>query len=115
MKDYLSIGSVPSEENCAQVGQNDYSNQANIECRAFANQLARQFGKPPGNAVLVKKSNPHDFGCYYEINVRFNDESEEETDYAFKLENEMPAKWDREAITELRLANYFLMGEIDYR
>ena len=104
MKDYLNIGSSPHGEDCAQVGSSDYPQKSRLECQAFKNQLLRIFGTPPGGASLVIKSFPHDFGQYREVCVVYDDESEEETDYAFKLESEGPENWDEKAKEELHVA-----------
>jgi len=102
VRDYLNISCSPADEDCAQVGQPNYEEQSKKECQAFKNQLLRQFGPPPGNARVAVKSFPHDFGYYREVVVYFDDNNEEECDYAFKLENKMPLNWDEEAQRELR-------------
>jgi hypothetical protein len=101
--DYLSIGATPAEETCAQVGKEGYSEQSQKECRAFVNQLVRQFGQPPEGARITVKSFPHDFGSYREVCVVYNDNIEEAIEYAFKIEAESPANWDEEAKKELGL------------
>jgi hypothetical protein len=101
--DYLTIGSSPAEENCAQVGKDGYSEQSQKECRAFVNQLTRQFGTPPEGARFAVKSFPHDFGSYKEVCVVYNDNIEEAIEFAYKVERESPAQWDDEARKELGL------------
>lgn len=105
MKDYINIGCSPAEEDCAQVGQHDYHEQARKQCIAFRNQLRRQFGPEPEGARLVIKSFPHDFGSYMEVVCEYEETFEEEespsVDYAFKLESDMPLEWDMEARKEL--------------
>lgn len=103
-RELMNISCVPAEEECQGVGTPTYDPvMARKECEAFRNQLRRMFGEPPGSARLVIKSFPHDFGSYSEVCVSYDDQSEEETDYAFKLEAEMPGKWDDEARKELGL------------
>jgi hypothetical protein len=101
MIDYVEIGSTPAEEDCEQLGPNYDPEQARLECRTFIGQLRRQFGEEPAGARLVVKSNPHDFGTYLEVAVKFSDENEEAAEYAFKLESESPAQWDDAALIEL--------------
>jgi hypothetical protein len=102
-RDYLNIGSVPADEDCQQTGMPSYNaTMARAECRAFLNQLIRQFGREPGSARLAIKSFPHDFGTYSEVVCYFDDSDSEGMDYAFKLEGEMPEKWDSEAMAELK-------------
>lgn len=103
--DYLTIGSSPAEEECAQVGQDNYSEQSQKECRAFVNQLTRQFGEPPFGARFAIKSFPHDFGSYKEVCVVYSDTVEEAIEFAFKVENESPAQWDEKAREELGLVS----------
>ena len=100
-RDYLVIGSVPAAEDCAQVGTPNYKSQAIKECRAFIEQLRRQFGPEPVGARLERKEFPHDFGSYDEVVVWYDEDNQEAIDYAFKLEAEMPEKWDSQAMLQL--------------
>lgn len=103
MLDSMNIGASPVEEDCAQVGSNDYYERSRKECRAFAGQLLRQFGEPPPLARLTVKRFPHNFGEYREVCVVFDDEDKEGLEYALKLERNTPMKWDAEARKELGL------------
>lgn len=95
MRDYLSIGSAPCDEECAQVGSPDYSTQARIECRAYMEQLRRLYPEPQGGYFKLK-SFPHDFGSYYEVVAVYDDEDEEATEWALGAEYGAE-KWDAEA------------------
>jgi hypothetical protein len=101
VKDYLSIGSSPSDETCAQVGADNYPEQSRKECRAFLHQLERAFPNPPDGCYLAVKSFEHDFGTYREVVCYFDDESEESRHYAFNMENNTPENWDAAAIEEM--------------
>lgn len=105
----LTIGSVPCDESCAQVGQENYAKQARIECRALINQLERTFPYtgPDGTAWLFIKSNPHDFGTYYEVEVKYDTECEAACDWAFLLEASLPERWDEQALQELATHGIF--------
>jgi hypothetical protein len=70
------------------------------QAQAFGAQLLRQF-PPPGDAYISIKSNPHDFGSYLSLKLNFDDESEEETEWAYKIEGGTPEFWDEEARTFL--------------
>ena len=96
-RDYITIGSSPAGEDCAQVGSDNYAARARRECNVFIKQLRRQFGEEKGSARLAVKGFPHDFGTYYEVVCFYNDEDETGTDYAFKLEGAPPETWDDEA------------------
>jgi len=100
MRDYITLGPVPCEEKCEQVGPNcDYS-QMTKECRVYINQLKRQSPK----AELRIKSFPHDFGTYKEVAVFYDDQNEESVQIAYDLEASLPENWDEEAIRELNLS-----------
>ena len=101
MIDYISIGSSPSDESCAQVGSDDYDAQSRKECIAFQGQLRRHFDSEPKSARLSIKSFPHDFGTYREVVCYYDDDDDIGRDYAYKLESESPARWDKIAKEEL--------------
>ena len=94
MRDYLTFGSSPVEEDCVQVGAPDYYEKYRDECNRYRQLLLNRFGNPPGSAKLIIKAFEHDFGTYYEVCIAFNDENEEETNYAYMLENNIPARWE---------------------
>jgi len=102
-QDYISISSTPYDEDTAQVGEDNYMAKSRKECRAFAHQLLRQFGNPPHGAKLSIKHFPHDAGTYMEVAVIFDDENEIATNYAYSVDNDIPAHWDDEAKKELGL------------
>jgi hypothetical protein len=102
MRDYISIGSSPSSEECAQVGSDDYDSISRIECRAFVHQLERLFPNLPTGAYLSTKSFPHDFGTYKEVVCYFDDDDEESQKYAYNIESNTPEYWDEEAKQELK-------------
>ena len=92
MADTLSIGATPHEEDCA---LRDARQLARVECKLFRDQIRRAYGPEPDGAQLYITSNPHDFGTYYEVNVRYTNEAGEE--YAYKVEADPDNKlshWD---------------------
>lgn len=94
MRDYLNIGPAPAEEDCAQVGHDDYIPRARRECTAFIDQIRRTVGQPPEGAFLQSKRFPHDLGSYLEVVVVYDDDKEEAVEYAFRCESEAPSRWD---------------------
>lgn len=94
MRDYLSIGSTPCDEPCAQVGAEDYYARSMKECKAFIDLIRRKLGPEPNNARLAVKAFPHDFGTYHEVVCYYDDEDEKATEYAFKCEDDAPSKWE---------------------
>lgn len=106
MRDWLEIGASPADEDCAQIGSDDYPEKSRLECRVFANQLRRVFGDPPSGAEIGVKAFRHDFGTYREVVVFFDDAKSEEEEnpgfeYAINVENNTPEKWDILALKEL--------------
>jgi len=106
MRDSLSLGPTPSGETCQQVGSDSYSPRKAVnECREYIAQLTRIFGTPPGTADFCITSNTHDFGTYRDVAVRYDDNSEEESDFAFKVEANCPELWDDIAKANLAKLN----------
>lgn len=89
MREYLELGSAPYEETCAQVGQPDYQEKAQIECKRYKEQLQKQFPE----AILGIKSFSHDFGSYLEVVVYYNENNVREINMAFRIEANLPAQW----------------------
>lgn len=101
MQDCLDLGSSPSQEDCAQVGREDYHPRARRECRAYVHQLRRMFGEEPDGARLSVKSNPHDFGSYLSVVCYFDADNKTAVDYAYCCAAKGPQEWDEAARREL--------------
>ena len=91
MRDFFTIGPTPREESCAYVGEPDYAENAQAECRRFVKLLRQTFGPEPDGAQLRTKSFPHDFGTYYEVVCHFNSDMPASIEYAMRCESEAPA------------------------
>jgi hypothetical protein len=92
--DYLSLGPVPAEEDCAQVGTPDYYSRARVECRRHVVLLRRTFGREPEGARFRITSNPHDFGDYLDVVVEYDSRVPGALEYALRVEREGPATWE---------------------
>lgn len=103
MRDELYLGPVPLEEDCSQVGTPGYIEKSRIECKAYINQLRRQFGEPPMGGGLKIKSCPHDFGTYHEVVAIFDDNFPDSVGWAFEVEDALPSRWDEIALTDLTI------------
>lgn len=114
--DYLTLGSTPCAEPCAQVGKENYHDRSRIESRVYLHQLERVVAKTAGISMdsdefitkyetftLRVKSFPHDFGSYKEVCIEFNDEASAKL--ACELEDSLPENWDAEALKELAELN----------
>jgi hypothetical protein len=109
MRTELELGATPCDEDCAQVGADDYSTRATAECRAYINQLYRVLAekgytpdKIPQGFRLRVKANRHDLGTYHEVVASFEDD-EESWGIALFLDQNSPASWDDAAKAELNL------------
>jgi hypothetical protein len=106
MRDTIEIGAAPYNEDCAQVGRDDYGPRSLVETRAYKAQLTRLVlahldGKPmPASFGIRVKSNVHDFGSYREVAVSFDDNDGEAVDLAYWLDSNAPGHWDDEALAE---------------
>ena len=109
MREYLEIGSAPHDEDCAQVGTEDYAKRAKRECSLFAQQILKHYGEPEYGYLTVK-GHAHDFGTYYEVRACYDDEDEESTKWVFDIEGDVKgvlATWD----AEFHPINDVLQGE----
>lgn len=102
MQDSMSFDTTPVCENCVQVPYQDGGVEARKEAVAFINQLKRQFGEQFGVRMVIK-SNPHDFGNYFSVEMIWDDQDEEAENYVYNIESHLPEYWDEEARKELGL------------
>ena len=91
--EYLSIGSAPTNERCAQIGHEDFAFKAWAECRVYKDQLRRVYGEP-ANGYFAIKSFEHEFGRYYEVIARFDVNDEEAVNWAYSAEAGL-STWDQ--------------------
>lgn len=101
MRENFYLGTTPYEESCEQVGPGYNVSKAHKEAKTFIAQLIRQFGEPVATAQFRILNCPHDFGTYKEVVINFDVNNEEESNYAFEVENNLPKDWDEESKTEL--------------
>jgi len=93
MRDYLTIGSTPPEEECAQVGSDGYRKRAIAEINRYRELILKTCGEPPAGAELKAMWNPHDFGEYVELVVEYDDGDPKGLEYAFHVESHGPSNW----------------------
>jgi len=108
MLDYMDIGGEPAAEECfpfTEVGHEQFNAAKSKKvCRIFIEQIRRQLGDEPFGASLRVKTFHHEHGDYHEVVCYYNDNDADAADYAMKCQNEMPQKWDEEALKELEKA-----------
>jgi len=99
----ITIGSAPPEEQCAQLGEDNYPVRARAECRRFISQLRRVAAAANidlGALTLHVKGFSHDFGTYYEVVAQFDEGDEVSSTAAYWLEANTPETWDDEALLD---------------
>lgn len=92
-RDRVELGPTPSDEDCAQVGTDNYRERAFEECRKYIALIRQKMGTEPRGARLKITSNPHDFGTYYEVVCEYDDQFPRSVDYAFACESDGPQTW----------------------
>lgn len=90
--DYITLGPTPPDEDCSQVGSENYSAESTKECKRFAILLLRAF-PPPLNAHMRVRIFPHDFGSYREVVVCYDENDQASSEYAFNLDQSIPSTW----------------------
>lgn len=109
MQHHISLGSTPPEEACAQVGADNYYEQAKKECNAYKAQLMRlvvkEFGVLPDDTTfrLRVRGQEHDYGTYYEVFAFFSEYDAKASEMAFWLDANIPGQWDEQAKKDLGL------------
>jgi hypothetical protein len=97
----ISLGPVPYDEDCQQVGSKNYSESlAQFEVRTFIRQLEGLFKVVPGAYFRVTK-NDHDFGMYYDATIKYDGCDDEAIEFAYNVENNLPATWDAASLKDL--------------
>lgn len=103
MKEHITLGSSPVEEDCVQTTDPDYGIKARAECSRYRDQLYRLYAaKHAGRECpvrLVIASQSHDYGTYYEVDAVVNtaaENAEQQYQAAYWLEANQPMHWDTE-------------------
>lgn len=106
-KEVIELGSAPTDEECAQVGCDNYYELMKKQTLAYIKQLRRLLTTQEYDITdlnLRVKSFSHDFGTYHEVVAEYpiSDGSPSPTeDAAFWLEANLPTNWDEDARREL--------------
>lgn len=83
MDGIIHIGTVPSDEACAQTGVTaDWATLQQLECSVYRAALIGRFGEEPAGACLGLLRQGHDFGSYTELVVKYDTRSEAAASYA---------------------------------
>ena len=93
MKDFMTLGPVPFEEDCIQVSPEvDYSAMRK-EVANYVALLESRFINIPENAYFGIKRESHDFGTYFEAAVYWDTEDADSQAFANFVESHLPATW----------------------
>lgn len=110
MRDQFELATtVPHEEKCIQMGDENYSKFSRLEAKVLIDQIKRTIGEPPERAHLKILDCPHDFGVYHDVAVVYADDDEEAVNYMLKVESGLPSEWDDEAKKLLKENGYPLL------
>ena len=93
MRNYFCLGPVPSEENCAQVGELGYRRKAIAECYRFIQLIRETRGHEPEGAELRLKAFDDDCGVYYEVVCWFDTDIPSSVAYARACKDDAPETW----------------------
>ena len=95
MREYLTLGPVPVEEDCVQVNSTgDYLPAMSKEVKRFVEFLDNRFINQPEGAYFGVKNEYHDFGQYKEAAVFYDTNYAEAEEFAFFVECNLPMTWD---------------------
>ena len=92
--EYIELGPVPANEECAQTGDPDFRKQAMKEGARYIELLKRLFPNELDSCSFQLKSFPHDFGSYFEVVVIYDPDDEESVNFAYNVERNLPETWE---------------------
>ena len=102
--EFIQLASTPYEEECAQVGTDDYPERSRLECRVFIQERVYPIPEPLAEHCYYSvKSFSHDHGRYREVVIHYNTANAAAITFAFALESKLPSRWDEEARLALGL------------
>ncbi len=89
----FELDSTPSDESCLQVGK--ASQEAlSAEARRFKHALQEYWSSHPDyeSVEIVVKRNPHEFGTYFNVEIRYN--NGRGASLAAAIESDSPKTWE---------------------
>lgn len=99
MIEELSLGPVPANEECAQLGNENYFRDSRNECKRYLSLLKNTFSLLPGMYFKITRNN-HDFGDYFDVVICFNPDDPEQVSLAYYIENNSPTSWEEDVQNE---------------
>lgn len=103
MRTSIGLGAVPGDESPVGISEDFYEIKGKSQCQAYIGQLTRIFGEPSGSSIYAVEKFLSEESFYYEVVIRYDQESEEEREFALTVEGALPQKWDNVSLALLRL------------
>ena len=101
----LELGCCPIQEEAPIMGGHGYWAKARRECKALIRQLRRLAGQEPWDTWLYVKSHVHEGGPFLNLGYRYPQDDPMGQNYAQRLQDVFPERWDDQARRELGLAS----------
>lgn len=98
------LSSTPCDEQCSDIGEDDFERLNRLECRAFIAQLNRLFPIPAelkGKVEYGIQLSRHDYGSYREVVIRGAGNIPQVATFTAKVESHAPTHWDYLAKVDL--------------
>ena len=98
MKSYIELGPTPTDEECVQVGSEEYESEWKKEGKRYIELLQKLFPQYEefGTSFSIK-SFPHDFGTYHEVVIWYEEDTPGE-EFVYFVENHLPRTWNDDQI-----------------
>lgn len=110
MYNVVHIGTVPSDEPCAQTGRTPgWLTLQQLEASVYRTALIGRLGKEPEGACLRLVTHGHDFGSYTELVLRYDSSKELAASYAEMAEHGLRRWGDAGFVAPVE---YGLNGEV---
>ena len=94
----MELGLTPSEEDCPQVGEDDYTSDAFSCALRYIGMLENRFPWANKNGIVfLLKAFSHDFGTYHEVVAMH---PEDKIELALLIQNNLPEYWSDNSIME---------------
>jgi hypothetical protein len=94
MRDFISIGPSPVNEECVQTNTIDYDVRARAECRRFIELIRNKLGPEPPLTRLGIETFTHNLRTYMEVVCYYNANNDVSIEYAYRCEAESPESWE---------------------
>lgn len=100
MIEHIELGSAPFDEDCVQTEPDrEYLPQMTAEVDRYVGMLEKRFPEGAEYGIVIRpKTFQHDFGPYMEAVAVYNGDDEEAGEFAFWMQENLPALWSDESV-----------------